>query len=208
MQPAEQIAAWADRLRDMAATGLAYAASVYDRDRYAALQSIAIEMTALAAGQPIAAIEPLRSTVMSRFSPITSGVGAVIDGGGLILLVRRADNGRWAMPGGVLEVGETPAAGVAREVFEETGLRCQPIALVGVYDSRVWDRGMNQQIYKFTFLCAPLDQAEAASHAGEILDRGWFAEDGLPDEIHGSHRPCIAHAFAAWRGDPRAHFDP
>jgi 8-oxo-dGTP pyrophosphatase MutT (NUDIX family) len=48
----------------------------------------------------------------------------VIDPQGRILLMQRTDDRKWAMPGGGLEVGETPAAGVVREAFEETGVRC------------------------------------------------------------------------------------
>jgi 8-oxo-dGTP diphosphatase len=52
--------------------------------------------------------------------------GAVIrDGDGRLLLVRRGHEpgaGRWSVPGGRVEPGETPAAAAAREVTEETGL--------------------------------------------------------------------------------------
>ncbi len=42
--------------------------------------------------------------------------------------------GHWTLPGGVLEVGESLAAGVAREVREETGLEVEPIELVEILD--------------------------------------------------------------------------
>jgi ADP-ribose pyrophosphatase YjhB (NUDIX family) len=47
---------------------------------------------------------------------------AIFDHSGRILLIQRADNGRWAMPGGAAEVGETPSEAVVREVREETQL--------------------------------------------------------------------------------------
>lgn len=43
------------------------------------------------------------------------------------------------MPGGGFRVGETPAEGPVREALEETGLKCEPVALVGVFDSRFQD---------------------------------------------------------------------
>jgi ADP-ribose pyrophosphatase YjhB (NUDIX family) len=89
-------------------------------------------------------------------SPVVAGVAAVIDTEGNILLMRRSDNQLWAMPGGQMEVGETPAEAVVRETVEETGIRCIPKALVGVYDSRIWDKGIPHHVYKFTFLCEPV----------------------------------------------------
>ena len=50
-----------------------------------------------------------------------------------ILLTRRADNGRWCLPGGEMDPGESAAEACAREVLEETGLEVQVTKLVGVY---------------------------------------------------------------------------
>jgi ADP-ribose pyrophosphatase YjhB (NUDIX family) len=210
MTPAEQLAFWADRLRDMAASGLKYAQNIYDHERYAAIQQIAIEMLALATEQPVEALEPLRATIFARSSPVTAGTAAVIDHQGKILLMRRSDNRLWNMPGGILEVGETPAAGVVREALEETGVRCEPVALVGIYDNRRWESGVAQQIYKFTFLCRPLDGGqvvETPSHAIETLEIGWFAEDALPDDLFTGHIRRIQDAYRVWRGEQKAHFD-
>jgi ADP-ribose pyrophosphatase YjhB (NUDIX family) len=81
------------------------------------------------------------------------GDGAVIDPDGRLLMDRRADNGMWAMPGGALEVGETPAEGVVWEVLEETGVHCRPVAMVGVFDSRLCGTESRHHLYHFVFLC-------------------------------------------------------
>ena len=65
------------------------------------------------------------------------GVGAVVVQAGRVLLVRRGSEpmkGNWSLPGGVLEVGESLAEGVAREVEEETGLRVEVVELVELLD--------------------------------------------------------------------------
>ena len=65
------------------------------------------------------------------------GIGAVVVKDSRVLLVRRGSEplkGHWTLPGGVLEVGETLAQGVAREVGEETGLEVEIVELVEVLD--------------------------------------------------------------------------
>lgn len=52
-----------------------------------------------------------------------------------ILLTRRDDNGRWCLPGGHMEVGESVEEACTREVEEETGLQVQVRRLIGVYSS-------------------------------------------------------------------------
>ena len=52
-----------------------------------------------------------------------------------ILLTRRADNGMWCLPGGMIEAGESVADACAREVWEETGLRVRVARLAGIYSS-------------------------------------------------------------------------
>jgi 8-oxo-dGTP pyrophosphatase MutT (NUDIX family) len=52
-----------------------------------------------------------------------------------ILLTRRSDNGRWCLPGGRMEPGESAAEACEREVLEETGLRVNATRLIGIYTS-------------------------------------------------------------------------
>jgi 8-oxo-dGTP diphosphatase len=55
---------------------------------------------------------------------------------GRIVLIRRSDNGRWALPGGMVDWGEDIPNTVRRELLEETGLELVQIRrLVGVYSS-------------------------------------------------------------------------
>jgi 8-oxo-dGTP pyrophosphatase MutT (NUDIX family) len=48
---------------------------------------------------------------------------------------RRTDNGRWCLPGGMMESGESVAEACIREVWEETGLHARITRLVGVYSN-------------------------------------------------------------------------
>jgi ADP-ribose pyrophosphatase YjhB (NUDIX family) len=208
MTPAEQIALWADKLRDVSALGLHFAQNIYDKEHYQTVQDIAMAMLALATGESVAALEPLRAPIFTRPTPLCVGDAAVIDDAGRILLIQRADNKLWAMPGGALEVGETPAEGVAREALEETGVTCHAVALVGVFDSRFYGNSRHH-LYQFVFLCKPFADVEmvVASHAHETVDKRWFAEDELPTALDPNHAERIPIAFRVWRGESAAFFD-
>ena len=76
---------------------------------------------------------------MQREFPLAPlvGVGAVVVDEGRVLLVRRGREplkGQWSLPSGMLELGESLTAGVAREVLEETGLNVEPIELIELLD--------------------------------------------------------------------------
>ena len=65
------------------------------------------------------------------------GVGAVLVQAGRVLLIRRGTEpmkGRWSIPGGLVELGESLTDAVRRECLEETGLAVEPVALVELLD--------------------------------------------------------------------------
>lgn len=76
-----------------------------------------------------------------------SVTGVVVRPDGLILAIKRADDGRWVPPGGVLELDEAPQDGVVREVYEETGIKVHPIRLTGVY------KNMRLGVVSLAFRC-------------------------------------------------------
>jgi ADP-ribose pyrophosphatase YjhB (NUDIX family) len=135
------------------------------------------------------------------------GVGAVVVDEGRVLLVRRGSEplkGHWTLPGGMLEVGETLAAGVAREVREETGLEVEPVELVEVLD-RIHREGDRVRFHYVIadFLCRVtggtlraasdadavrwVERAEWNSHSALVLDpvtvrvmeKGWQRAQAL-----------------------------
>jgi 8-oxo-dGTP pyrophosphatase MutT (NUDIX family) len=57
----------------------------------------------------------------------------VANDAGEILLIRRSDNGNWALPGGAIDLGESAAQAAVRETQEETGIDCEITGLVGIY---------------------------------------------------------------------------
>jgi ADP-ribose pyrophosphatase YjhB (NUDIX family) len=57
----------------------------------------------------------------------------VVNDAGEILLIRRTDNGKWAVPGGAIDLGESVAQAAVRETREESGIECAITGIVGIY---------------------------------------------------------------------------
>ncbi|MFF4419094.1 NUDIX hydrolase [Streptosporangium sp. NPDC001559] len=57
----------------------------------------------------------------------------VVNDAGDILMIRRSDNGNWAVPGGAIDLGESLPQAAVRETLEETGVTCEITGLVGTY---------------------------------------------------------------------------
>ena len=207
---AQKIALWADQLRHLSAMGLHFSKNPYDRANYEQIQEIAMRMMALATAQSLEDVRALSAVTFRRPTPLVTGDAAIIDDDGRILLIRRSDNGKWAMPGGAMEVGETAAEGVVREALEETGVQCEVLALVGVHDSRRIGAETAHHLYMLSFLCRPIcgmDLQNEPSTAVEILDRRWFAEADLPPNLDPGHATRIPHAFRVWGDNARAGYD-
>lgn len=65
------------------------------------------------------------------------GVGAVIIRDGRVVLIQRGKEplrGRWVVPGGTVELGESLEDAVVRETLEETGLQVRPLEVLIVFD--------------------------------------------------------------------------
>ena len=93
-----------------------------------------------------------------KANSLVPGASAIVaDGEGRIVLLRRSDNGRWALPGGVMDIGESIAHAVAREVQEETGLHVEPKRVVGIYTDPghvfAFDDGEVRQQFSICFAC-------------------------------------------------------
>jgi ADP-ribose pyrophosphatase YjhB (NUDIX family) len=122
-----------------------------------------------------------------------------------ILLMRRADNGRWGLPGGFVELGESVAQAARREVAEETGWTVEIGALIGVYSDpghQVVDYGPNEageprrvQVVNLCFHARALEPGEPTT-PDETLEQGFFATDALPEPFVPIHEVRIRDGLA------------
>src|SRR5690606_36369189 len=93
-------------------------------------------------------------------SVVPSVVAFVRDEAGRVLMVQRSDNGRWALPGGGHDVGESISDTVVREVREETGIEVEVVGLSGIYTDpghvMRYDDGEVRQQFSICFRARPV----------------------------------------------------
>lgn len=168
---------WAERLAALAVTGLHFAGTVYDRQRYEQVRAIAAEMAAHP--QPAESVAALFALDRGYVTPKLITRGAVFRDD-RILMVRETADGRWTLPGGFVDVGDSPAGSVEREVREETGLRVRAVKLAAVYDKLRHPHPPSPfHAYLLFFICEELGGSLATSV--ETSEVGWFAPHQLPE---------------------------
>ena len=134
----------------MARTGVEFAANDYDRDRYVRTERIADGIAALVIDAEFTPERPYLPDVGIATPKVGCSVAA-FDDEGRVALIRRADNGRWALPGGWAEVGSAPSENALRELHEETGFHAELDRLVGVYDHLRFGTQSPYHIYTVCF---------------------------------------------------------
>jgi len=97
---------------------------------------------------------------------------------GRLLLLRQPPGRGWGLPAGLLKHHERPAAGAARELYEESGIRLDPDDLSpGVPNAIVHTVGVVDTIW---FAEVPASTTELKVDGGEVLEAAWFPIDELP----------------------------
>ncbi|GAA1506422.1 NUDIX domain-containing protein [Streptomyces albidochromogenes] len=104
-----------------------------------------------------------------------SVAGAVLREDGRLLAIRRADNGTWELPGGVLELSEAPEEGVRREVLEETGIHVEVDELSGVY------KNTTRGIVALVFRCKPSGGVERTSDESTAV--AWLTPEEVAERM-------------------------
>lgn len=114
---------------------------------------------------------------------IVPGVSvAVVNDAGQLLMIRRSDNDKWAIPGGAQEVGETPLEAARREVCEETGIICEITGLIGVFSNprnvvEFTSNGETRQEFSILFSGRPV--SGSPENSAESSEVRWHDRDEI-----------------------------
>jgi len=209
---ASDLLRWAETLSGIARTGLGFTQSLYERERFEEVLRVAADIRA-------AAIEEAESDVLfeewlatvgegvAGYVTPKSAVAAVVGNDrGEILLTQRADSGWWLYPVGWADVGYSPSEIAVKEVYEETGIECEPISLIAVLDGLRLGFARTP-LYSLVFHCKMIG-GELRGHPLETSAVGFYSRDNLPQPLAGAHR-WVDLAFAAIDGETRpCSFDP
>ncbi|MEK6536805.1 MAG: NUDIX hydrolase [Actinomycetota bacterium] len=169
---------WAREIQGLCQTGLTFASTGYETQRYTRLNEIAAEIVASQTNETREALVENFSAQPGYATAKIDVRGAMVRDGRILLVQERRDQ-KWCMPGGWADVGDIPSEMVAREVWEESGFEVVPRKVLAVFDA---NRGGTPleffHAYKIIFLC-DITSGEARP-SDETMDVGFFSFDELP----------------------------
>ncbi|MFC1921027.1 NUDIX domain-containing protein [Chloroflexota bacterium] len=174
----------ADELRAIANYGIMNTSSPYAMEQYEKVLRVSARLTSIIDKQPVEDVLAIYGDNMNHVSPAIGAEAAVFSEGKL-LLQKRSDNGLWAVPGGLTDVGETLTNTALRELREEGGMVGSIVRLLGVFDSRIWKSQTKFHVYHVIFEVSVESGKPAVTK--EATEWGYYSADELPDLSPGHH---------------------
>lgn len=130
----------------------------------------------------------------------------VIDDAGRLLMIRRTDNGNWAVPGGAIDLGESMVDAAIRETIEETGIVCEITGIDGIYtDPRhlIHYTSNDEVRQEFSIVLTGRPTGGEPTPSSESSEVHWVEPAAVADlQMHRSMRMRIEHYL---KGDGAPH---
>ncbi|HDV6631548.1 TPA: NUDIX hydrolase [Legionella pneumophila] len=174
---------WVSEIQAIAQNGLTYCGNEFDRERYIRLREIAAEIAALNSQGSFQQINETFSIERGYATPKLD-VRAFILKENKLLLVQEREDSLWTLPGGWVDINESPSESVIRETKEETGFDVSVIRLLALWDKQKHDHPPQwPHAYKFFFHCEII--SGEAKENFEISKIDFFEVSKLPQlSIH------------------------
>jgi ADP-ribose pyrophosphatase YjhB (NUDIX family) len=167
------------RLRSLADIGLLYCRNEYDKERYLELQEISLRLLHQLTGSPFEDLKLVFPDVKDYPTAKVDIRGLVTSTDGKILLVKESLDGKWSLPGGWADVGNSPKETIIKEFEEETGLKVIPERLLAVFDKKMHPHPPQPfYVYKMVFYCKALTSEIIKGF--DVLDVQYFPIEALP----------------------------
>jgi ADP-ribose pyrophosphatase YjhB (NUDIX family) len=198
--------AWAREIQAISQTGLHYAENDFQVQRNTRLQEISAEIVSSYSDLEYSDLVNIFNQQIGYATPRIDVRGAVFRSNALLLVRERLDGG-WTMPGGWVDVGDTPSGAVEREVYEESGFKVKARNVIGVYDANRTGPLEVFHAFKIVFLCDILSgEARTSDETSEV---GFFSDGDLPSTLSGERtRPRhLEDAFIALSNELPTFFD-
>lgn len=143
------------------------------------------------ASEPDAGLPACPTGHFIHFDNPAATVQAWIERDGEYLILKRNEEpfrGRWDLPGGFVEMGESPADATVREVAEETGLEVEPIEVIGAFTSEYGTSG--QHTVDIAYRCR-VKGGSFDLETAEKADSAWVALADMPELAFAGERQAL-----------------
>jgi ADP-ribose pyrophosphatase YjhB (NUDIX family) len=172
---------WARELQAIAQSGLTYTESPYERERFQAVQAVAVQIAAAVAGEEIVELHERFAVEYGYGTPKVDVRGVVLASEGL-LLVQEIGDTRWTLPGGWADVGHSPAKAVEKEVREEAGVESVADRVLAILDRDFRGKArFPAHAYKIYVQCGVVGDPMPHGDGLETATARFFPVDALPE---------------------------
>ncbi len=170
---------WVRKVQAIAQNGLAFTQDPFDRERYTQLTELVAMLLAAELQIPVSEARAFWAGERGYATPKVDVRGGVFRGDS-VLLVRERSDGRWTLPGGWVDVNDSPSEAVAREILEESGYQARAVKLAALVDKNrhAHPPGV-YHIYKLFFVCQLTGGAPSASNETDAVE--FFPVNALPE---------------------------
>lgn len=168
------------RVKALAEIGLVYAEDDYDKERYNELREISLKLMAEVTDQPLKVFQNFFLPAKDYPTVKVDVRGFVLNESDEILMAKERIDGKWSIPGGWADVGDSPSEAVTKEIKEETGLNVEVVRLLAIYDKRCHPHPPQPfYLYKIMFLCKIT--GGDLKHGFDMQGAEFFPLDKLPE---------------------------
>ncbi|WP_298623987.1 NUDIX hydrolase [uncultured Legionella sp.] len=187
----------ADSLLAIAQNGLLFTKDPFEKERYLQIQKIAASILADKSGLTSDKIIELFSCEKGYATPKLDVRGAVFKEDKILLVKERSDQ-LWTLPGGWIDINESPSEAVCKEILEESGFETKAIKLMALFDKNKHAHPPQlPHTYKIFFICQLIGGEKKTSI--ETAEVAFFTRDQLPDlSLNRVIHSQIIRAFEHW----------